>query len=104
MSGRYSRRLTRRRPRSGDASMTRASSCLLLALAVIPSVHAQGPQPGDPVRLTLGPAAAPQPSLKYRLLPAPERQLPGNSATLYYRALTVFTENEALLVEIRQKH
>jgi len=59
------------------------------------------PQPGEPIPLTLHPAAPPKPSLKYRLLPDRREQQPGNAATLYYRALAMFAENQALLKEIQ---
>jgi hypothetical protein len=84
--------------------MSRVRPGLLLLLALAPSARGQSPQPGEPVPLTLGPAAAPTPSLQYRLLPARDEQTPGNAATLYYRSLTLFSENKALLDDIKQQH
>jgi hypothetical protein len=62
------------------------------------------PQPGEPVPLTLHPAAPPKPSLKYRLLPERRDQQPGNAAGLYYRALAMFVENQELLKEIQSEY
>jgi hypothetical protein len=84
--------------------MLRIRVGLLFLLALAPSARGQAPQPGDPVPLTLGPAAAPKPSLEYRLLPVRDEQTPGNAATLYYRSLTLFSENKALLDDIKQQH
>jgi hypothetical protein len=39
------------------------------------------------VRMTVDPAAAPQPAFKYRLLPASEDRVPGNAVPFYHRAL-----------------
>ena len=46
----------------------------------------------------------PTPSLKYRLTPDPRTLRPGNAATLYYRTLAMFVENQNLLKELRQEH
>lgn len=43
-------------------------------------------EPVPVVRLTVQPAAAPSPALKYRLLPQLVDRTPGNAALLYYRA------------------
>src|ERR687887_1331563 len=59
-------------------------SLALLVTAVLPA-RAQ-PRPGEPIRLTIHPAAEPVPALKYRLLPELEEQEPGNRALLYYRS------------------
>jgi hypothetical protein len=48
---------------------------------------AEPPQP-PPIRLTLRPAAAPSPALKYRLLPEVRDRSPGNAVILYYRAFS----------------
>jgi hypothetical protein len=61
-------------------------SLALLVTAVLPA-RAQ-PRPGEPIRLTIRPAAEPVPALKYRLLPELEEQEPGNRALLYYRSLS----------------
>jgi hypothetical protein len=41
----------------------------------------------EPIRLTLRPAAAPEPALRYRLLPELRDQKPGNAAELYGKAV-----------------
>ncbi len=42
----------------------------------------------EPIRIQIVPAVAPTPSLEYRFLPDSSDIVPGNAATLYYRALT----------------
>jgi len=76
---------------------------LLFLLAAAPPAHAEN-RPGDPIRLAVSPAAAPKPSLKYRLYPDRRDLTPGNAATLYYRAMASFVENAALLKEIREPY
>jgi hypothetical protein len=49
------------------------------------SAAAQAP---EPIKLTLAPAAAPDPALKYVLLPELADQTPGNAVQLYYRAFS----------------
>jgi hypothetical protein len=73
-------------------------------MSVLARATAQEPAPGEPVPLTLSPAAAPRPSLQYRLLPARGELVPGNAATQYYRALALFVENQDLLKDIYQDH
>jgi hypothetical protein len=46
------------------------------------------PQTEGPIKLTLPPAAAPVPALKYPLLPELSEQTPGNAVQLYYRAFS----------------
>jgi hypothetical protein len=82
--------------------MSRASACLLLVLTSVFSAAAQDAPPGQPLSLTLSPAGAPRPSLKYRLLPAPGELVAGNAATQYYRAFALFVENQDLLRDIHQ--
>lgn len=79
--------------------MSRVLAALTAFLTLALTVSAQ-PQPGEPVALTLHPAAPPKPSLKVRLLPDRRDQQPGNAATLYYRALAMFVENPELLKEV----
>jgi hypothetical protein len=79
--------------------MSRVLAALTAFLTLALTGSAQ-PQPGEPVALTLHPAAPPKPSLKYRLLPDRRDQQPGNAATLYYRALAMFVENPELLKEV----
>lgn len=60
-----------------------AFALLLLGFAL----NAGAQQPPDIVKLSIGPAPAPVPALRYRLLPTLEEQTPGNAAPIYYRAL-----------------
>jgi hypothetical protein len=76
----------------------------LMAFLTVALVAGAQPQPGEPIPLTLHPAAPPKPSLKYRLLPDRRDQQPGNAATLYYRALAMFVENQELLKEIQGEY
>jgi hypothetical protein len=58
---------------------------VLLAAAAL-SVIAPGLPAGEPaVRLTVGPAAAPRPALKYQLLPEVREMTPGNPVQWYMR-------------------
>jgi hypothetical protein len=75
--------------------MSRFFACLILLLAAAPL--AAQPRPGEPIRLTLSPGALPAPSLKYPLLPDPQDQIPGNAASLYYRAEAMLAGDPALL-------
>ncbi len=62
-------------------------SPVLALLLAAGSVSAEGPE--LPVkRLTLHPAAAPSPALKYALLPELRDESPGNAALGYYRAFS----------------
>lgn len=79
------------------------SVLVLLAAAVVPFARADT-KPGDPIKIAVSPAAAPKPSLKYRLFPNRRDLAPGNAATLYYRAMASFVENGALLKEIRESY
>jgi hypothetical protein len=63
--------------------MTRRVACLALLLIAAP-VRAQTPE--EPIKLTLRPAPAPTPALKYVLLPELADMQPGNAALLYQRA------------------
>jgi hypothetical protein len=65
--------------------MKRQLACLTLLVTAILPARAQDPAE-EPIRLTLRPAAAPTPALKYQLLPELRDQTPGNAALLYYRA------------------
>jgi hypothetical protein len=65
--------------------MTRRITCLAFLLAAAP---AAGQEPGEPVKLTLRPAPAPTPALKYLLLPELSEMRPGNAALHYQRAHT----------------
>jgi hypothetical protein len=68
--------------------MTRRLTCLAVLLAVMVPATAQPPPEIVPVRLTISPAAAPSPALKYDLLPDLKDQRPGNAALEYYRAFS----------------
>ncbi|HEV3203852.1 MAG TPA: hypothetical protein VGY77_05685 [Gemmataceae bacterium] len=61
----------------------RITGLLLAAAFLAPPLRAEDMKP---IGLTLRPAPAPTPSLKYKLLPELEDQSPGNAALLYYRA------------------
>jgi hypothetical protein len=82
--------------------MRRILSVLLVLTVAVPFVHADG-RPGDPIQLVVSPAAAPKPSLNYRLMPDRRDLTPGNAATLYYRAMASFVENSQLLTVIREQ-
>lgn len=58
--------------------------CLLLA--ALPALAQQ--KATDPVKLTLPPAPAPLPALRYRLLPEARELTPGNAVQSYYRAFS----------------
>jgi hypothetical protein len=83
--------------------MSRYLAGVALVLAAAPAAPAQR-QPGEPIPFTLHPAAAPAPSLKYRLLPDPREQQPGNAAALYYRCYAMFFENRFLLDEVKKEY
>ena len=64
-------------------------SCLLLG-----ADPAAGDLTPPPIKLTLRPAAAPVPALKYRLLPSLADQTPGNAVDCYRRAAELLKEIE----------
>jgi hypothetical protein len=71
-----------------------AAACLFPAVLLADDVAQKKSKPdeGPPtVELTVSPAAAPVPALKYRLLPTPSERTPGNAALDYYRALVQFS-------------
>jgi hypothetical protein len=78
--------------------MVRILSSLVVFLATATVTLAQ--QAGEPIALTLSPAAPPAQVSKYRLLPAGRDLVPGNAAALYYRSLAVFADNRTLLEEL----
>jgi hypothetical protein len=63
-------------------------TCLVVLFAAVAGATAQAPAEGEPSKLTLSPAAAPSPALKYVLLPELDDQTPGNAALEYYRAFS----------------
>jgi hypothetical protein len=68
--------------------MRREFTCLAVLLAAAVPATAQAPPEVEPIKLTLSPAAAPSPALKYKLLPELKDQTPGNAALEYYRAFS----------------
>ncbi|HEY7326729.1 MAG TPA: hypothetical protein VH592_03755 [Gemmataceae bacterium] len=68
--------------------MIRGLMCLTVFLTVAVAACAQESSEGEPIKLTLSPAAAPSPALKYLLLPELIDQTPGNAALEYYRAFS----------------
>ena len=58
----------------------------------LPVLWASPQLPGEPRTIISSPAAAPVPSLKYKLMPMTTELVPGNAATLYYRAYSTFAE------------
>jgi hypothetical protein len=61
---------------------------LFVFLITAAAAPAQAPSEVEPTKLTLSPAAAPSPALKYKLLPDLIDQTPGNAALEYYRAFS----------------
>jgi hypothetical protein len=80
--------------------MSRALTCVVLLLTAAPLAAAPR-QAGEPIPLTLSPAALPEPASRYRLLPDRRDQVPGNAAALYYRSMAAFAENRPLLDELK---
>ncbi len=68
--------------------MRRGLMCLPILLVLVAPAPAQPPSEAEPIKLTLSPAAAPSPALKYKLLPELMDQTPGNAALEYYRAFS----------------
>jgi hypothetical protein len=65
--------------------MRHGLTCLAVLLVAALAAPAQAPGQMEPIKLTLSPAAAPSPALKYVLLPELSDQTPGNAALEYYR-------------------
>jgi hypothetical protein len=73
--------------------MSRLSLSILAGLLFFPFVCAQdstrsGEPKLEPIKLTVRPAAAPVPAMKYKLLPDGKDLTPGNAALLYYRSFS----------------
>jgi hypothetical protein len=68
--------------------MRRGLTCLAVLLAAAAAAPAQPPSQIEPTKLTISPAAAASPALKYLLLPELIDQTPGNAALEYYRSLS----------------
>jgi hypothetical protein len=63
------------------------SGILLATLGALTQPRSSAQEPEIPVhKLTVSPAAAPDPALRYRLLPELRDTTPGNAVLLYYRA------------------
>jgi hypothetical protein len=77
------------------------ASLALLLLAAAPLFAQTKP---EVVLLRVSPAEVPQPSLKYRLFPDRGQLTEGNAPTQYYRGLSFFVENSALLGELRSDY
>ena len=73
--------------------MKRTMALLLLVAARWPSgALAQSPAGSQATVMTLRPAAAPVPALKYRLVPERMKLVPGNAAIFYHRGVTIMSE------------
>jgi hypothetical protein len=79
--------------------VSRTLACLTVLLAALPA--AAQTANGEPLRLTLHPAALPRQSLKFSLLPGRDEQEPGNAATLYYRSEAMYVDNKPLLLDVK---
>lgn len=66
-----------------------------LVLAAMVAAQPPDENPVPVVKLTLSPAAAPTPALKYELLPRAFDRTPGNAAEGYYRAGLLLAESKA---------
>jgi len=66
---------------------------------------AQQPQPDEPkpIKLTLHPARPPAAALEYPLLPRFSEQTPGNAATLYLKAVVIWSEGNKGRAEVWEK-
>ncbi len=78
-------------------------ACLLLLAPVtawgqVAVIDPAVPQPAKTgpqiVRLSLAPAAEPEPALKYELLPPDNQRKPGNAAPYYYRSILWLSEHQ----------
>jgi hypothetical protein len=68
------------------------ASSLLIACFMAGISRAQR-EPPAPTEITIRPAKAPVPALKYRLLPEARDQVPGNAAVFYHRAIEMILES-----------
>jgi hypothetical protein len=62
-------------------------ACALAAFSLAPQIKAADPSSGTVIRLTVSPAAAPKPALRYLLLPELKEMTPGNPIANYLRCL-----------------
>ena len=65
---------------------------LLVIVWNLPVLLASPQLPGEPRVINATSAAAPVPSMKYKLMPMATELVPGNAATFYYRSYSVFAE------------
>jgi hypothetical protein len=68
------------------------ASSLLIA-CFMPGISRAQREPPAPTEITIRPAKAPVPALKYRLLPEARDQVPGNAAVFYHRAIEMILES-----------
>ena len=68
------------------------ASSLLMGF-VMPGISEAQREPPAPTEITIRPARAPVPALKYRLLPEARDQVPGNAAVFYHRAIEMILES-----------
>jgi hypothetical protein len=68
------------------------ASSLLMGF-VMPGISQAQREPPAPTEITIRPARAPVPALKYRLLPEARDQVPGNAAVFYHRAIEMILES-----------
>lgn len=81
----------------GISSIAVLSLAHAAARAAEPKAAAKKPEEAPPtVRLTLHPADAPRPALKYRLLPPLLDRQPGNAAVFYNKAALMYQQNAEL--------
>lgn len=64
---------------------------------------AQSPPAPPPTVITLWPAAAPRPALKYRLVPESRTLVPGNAAIFYHRAIQMVLDTRARSADAPKK-
>lgn len=64
---------------------------------------AQSPPASPPTVITLWPAAAPRPALKYRLVPESRTLVPGNAALFYHRAIQMVLETRTRSADAPKK-
>jgi hypothetical protein len=66
--------------------MARFLLCCVCVVGLSPA--GRGQDQDSPTRMTISPAAAPDPALRYRLYPSEAERRPGNAALTYYRCLS----------------
>ena len=71
----------------------RIVASFLLMGFVMPGISEAQREPPAPTEITIRPARAPVPALKYRLLPEARDQVPGNAAVFYHRAIEMILDS-----------